>query len=261
MTGATIFAYHDFVETPGATAPPSKAYVLSQAQFAAQLAALDAPGLRASRLADVLEDPAPGRFVLTFDDGHISNYSVALPMLAARGWPGCFFIIAARVGEPHAIGWGELRAMAAAGMEIGSHSLTHAFMHRASPAEIRREFGESKRMLEDKLGRAVEFASLPRGSAAPGMGALVRALGYRAFCTSEPGLVGRSSDPFALPRIAVKQGTSPALLERVLAGRTLTLATLKSCHVLKEMGKSLVGAERWRRVRGALATAAERARA
>lgn len=261
MTGATIFAYHDFVETPHAAAPPSKAYVLSQAQFSAHLTALAAPGLRASRLAEVLEDPVGGRFVLTFDDGHSSNYTVALPLLAARGWPGCFFVIASRVGAPNALGWRELREMAAAGMEIGSHSLTHAFLDRAAPGEIRREFGDSKRMLEDGIGQAVEFASLPRGSAAPGMGALIRELGYRAFCTSEPGLVARGTDPFALPRIAVKQGTSDAFLRRVVAGRTFTLATLKSCHVVKEVGKSLVGAERWRRVRGALASAAERARA
>jgi peptidoglycan/xylan/chitin deacetylase (PgdA/CDA1 family) len=259
VTGATILAYHDFVAAPR-TAAPSKAYVLSQAQFEAHLAACAAPGLRASRLAEILADPAGGRFVLSFDDGHISNYTVALPLLAARGWPGCFFVIASRVGAPDALGWPELREMAAAGMEIGSHSLTHAFLHRATPAEICREFGESKRILEDGLGQAVEFASLPRGSAAPGMGALIRELGYRAFCTSDPGLVGRGTDPFALPRIAVKQGTSVALLRRVLAGSSLTLATLKSGHVLKGMGKGLVGAERWWRLRGALATVAERVR-
>ena len=160
---------------------------------------------------------------------------------------------------PRGLDWPALREMAAAGMEIGSHSLTHPFMHRLSPADIRREFEESKRILEDGLGRPVTFASLPRGSAAPGMGGLIAALGYRAFCTSEPGLVSAATDPFAMPRIAIKRRTSAAFLRHVLAGRPLTLATLRSCHVVKRLGKRLVGADRWRRARVALAAAAERA--
>ena len=160
--------------------------MLSQAQFAAHLGALAAPGLRASRLADVVAAPDAGRFVLSFDDGHISNHSVVLPRLVERGWPACFFIVANRVGAAHALGWRELREMATAGMEIGSHSLTHPFLHRASAADIRREFGESKRILEDGLGQEVRFASLPFGSAGSEMRALIAELGYAAFCTSEP---------------------------------------------------------------------------
>jgi peptidoglycan/xylan/chitin deacetylase (PgdA/CDA1 family) len=261
MTGAAIFAYHNFVEQPDQPAPAAQAYVLSQAQFDAHLAALDVPGLRPSRLADVLATPSAGQFVLSFDDGSLTDYTVAFARLAERGWPGCFFVIASQVGAPRALGWRELRAMAAAGMEIGSHSLTHPFLHRADPDQIRREFGESKRILEDGLGQAVHFASLPRGSAAPGMGALIKELGYRAFCTSEPGLVSVRTNPYEVPRIAVKQRTTPAFLRQVCAGRRVTLATLQSFHAVKKLGKQLVGAERWRHIRGVLMDAAERARA
>ena len=259
-SGAPIFVYHNFVERPDEPAPAGQTYVLSQAQLDAHLTVLHAPGLRASRIADALNDPVTGRFVLSFDDGHRSDYSVVFPRLQERGWPGCFFIVAGLVGESGMLGWRELREMAAAGMEIGSHSLTHPFLHRSSPDEIRHEFGESKRILEDGLGQEVTLASLPRGSAAPGMGALMAALGYRAFCTSEPGLVTPASDALALPRIAIKQRTSPGFVAQVMAGRTLTLATLRSSHAIKRVGKSLVGAERWWRVRGALASAAERVR-
>lgn len=261
MNGAAIFAYHNFVEQPDAPPPAAQAYVLSQAQFDAHLAALDAPGFRPSRLADALATPSAGQFVLSFDDGYLTDYTVAFARLAARGWPGCFFVIASQVGRPRALGWRELREMAAAGMEIGSHSLTHPFLHRADPDEIRREFGESKRILEDGLGQAVHFASLPRGSASPGMGALIKELGYRAFCTSEPGLVSARTDPYEVPRIAVKQRTTPEFLRQVCAGRRLTLVTLQSFHAVKKLGKQLVGAERWRHIRGVLMDVAERARA
>jgi peptidoglycan/xylan/chitin deacetylase (PgdA/CDA1 family) len=261
VNGAAIFAYHNFVERPDMPAPAAQAYVLSQAQFDAHLAALAEPGLRPSRLADVLATPSPGQFVLSFDDGYMTDYTVAFARLAERGWPGCFFIVASQVGASRALGWRELREMAAAGMEIGSHSLTHPFLHHADPDVIRREFGESKRILEDGLGQAVHFASLPRGSAAPGMGPLIKELGYRAFCTSEPGLVSVRTDPYEVPRIAVKQRTTPAFLLQICAGKRLTLATLQSFHAVKKLGKQLVGAERWRHLRGVLMDAAERARA
>ncbi len=261
MNGAAIFAYHNFVERPDLPAPPEQSYVLSQAQFAAHLDALAAPGLQPSRLADVLATPAPGQFVLSFDDGYLTDYTVAFARLTERRWPGCFFVVAGQVGAPRALGWRELREMAAAGMEIGSHSLTHPFLHRADPDEIRREFGESKRILEDGLGQAVHYASLPRGSAAPGMGALIKELGYRAFCTSEPGLVSVRTDPYEVPRIAVKQRTTPGFLRQVCAGSRFTLATLQSVHAVKKVGKHLVGAERWRHIRGVLSGAAVRARA
>jgi peptidoglycan/xylan/chitin deacetylase (PgdA/CDA1 family) len=263
VTGAAVFVYHDLVEDAGALAavsPAHRPYVLTRAQLAAHLAALAAPGLRASGLAETLAAPAAGRFVLTFDDGHVSNYRVAFPMLAERGWPGCFFVIASQVGSARTLGWRELREMADAGMEIGSHSLTHPFMHRLSAAEIRHEFAVSKRILEDGLGRPVVLASLPRGSATPTTGAIVAALGYRVFCTSEPGLVTAVTDPFAVPRIAVKRSTPPAFLTNVLAGRRLTLARIRSSHAVKTVGKWAIGAETWRRVRGALVGASERRR-
>ena len=262
MNGAAIFVYHNFVEKCDDGAPARAAertYVLTRAQFASHLAALAAPGLRASGLAGVLAMRERGRFVLSFDDGYASDYTVAFPMLTARGWPGCFFIVASRIGKPRALSWPQLREMAAAGMEIGSHSLTHPILQGLAPTEIRREFEESKRILEDGLGQAVTLASLPYGKAVPGTGAVMAQLGYRAFCTSEPGLVDASSDPFELPRIAVKRRTSPAFLLHVLAGRPLTLATLRSCHAVKRVGQRLLGAERWRRARHAVAVAAGRA--
>jgi peptidoglycan/xylan/chitin deacetylase (PgdA/CDA1 family) len=263
VTGATVLAYHDLVEHAADIAAVSAAhrpYVLERGRFAAHLEALAASGRRPGRLVDALADPEQGRFVLTFDDGNASDHRIALPMLAARGWTACFFVIAGQIGAPGALGWSELRELAAAGMEIGSHSLTHPFLHRLSPAEIRHEFTESKRILEDGLGRAIDLASLPRGSAAPGTGELIASLGYRAFCTSEPGLVTRSTDPFAIPRIAVKQRTRAGFISKVATGRPWTLARLRSSYAVKSMGKQMVGAERWRRVRGLVLSAAGRAR-
>ncbi len=266
MTGSPIFCYHDVVRSDEALASIAAAhrpYVLTRAQLVAHLDALvgvTADGIAVARtVGEVVDAPGAGRFALSFDDGHESGYTEVLPLLAERGWRATFFVVAGWVGEAHMLGWGQLRAMADAGMEIGSHSLTHPFMNALSPDAVRREFEDSKRILEDGLGRPVHVASLPRGSAAPGMAAIVAELGYRAFCTSEPGLVSATTNPFDAPRIAIKWRTSAPFLLHVLAGHRLTLATLRSSYAVKRLGKRLVGAERWRRVRGAVITGTERA--
>ena len=260
MIGAPIFVYHDVVAGPEAlagVAPAHRPYVLTRAQLSAHLEALASADLgdarpTASTITELLDDPIDGRFVLSFDDGHESAYSRILPLLAERRWRATFFVVAGWIGGREALSWAQLRALADAGMEIGSHSLTHPFVHELSAADIRHEFGESKRMLEDGIGRAVTVASLPRGSNAPGTDRIVAELGYRAFCTSEPGLVGRGTDPFDAPRIAIKWRTSAAFVVRVLAGHRLTLARLRSSYVVKRFAKGLIGVERWRRVRGAV---------
>jgi peptidoglycan/xylan/chitin deacetylase (PgdA/CDA1 family) len=256
VSGAPIFVYHDVVERPetlAAVAPVHRPYVLTRAQLVAHLDALAATATsRASTVSEVLDAPAPGRFVISVDDGHHSNYSEIFPLLLERRWPATFFVVAGWIGTSGALDWSQLRAMADAGMEIGSHSMTHGWIEGRSPAEIRREFGDSKRMLEDGLGRPVTVASLPRGSADARAAAIVAELGYRAFCTSEPGLVGAATDPFDAPRIAIKWRSSAAFVTRVLAGHRLTLATLRLSYGVKQVGKRVVGAERWRRVRGAM---------
>lgn len=266
MSGAPIFCYHDVVGSEDAlasVAPAHRPYVLTRAQLVEHLDALagaQAGGTVVARtVGELVAAPGAGQFALSFDDGHESSYSEIFPLLAERRWRGTFFVVASWIGEPHSLSWGQLRAMADAGMEIGSHSLTHPFINTLAPDAIRHEFAESKRILEDGLGRPVQVASLPRGSTAPGMAEIVAELGYEAFCTSEPGLVSATTNPFDAPRIAIKWRTSAPFLIHVLAGHRLTLATLRSSYAMKRLGKRLVGAERWRRVRGAVIAGSARA--
>jgi len=256
--------YHDFVADEDARArvsPAHRPYVLTRARFAEHLDGLAAAGGQACALSDARSAASDRRFVLSIDDGSASDFSVAFPMLQERGWTGCFFIIAGQVGASGYVGWPELRAMADGGMEIGSHSLTHPHMQQLALRDIEREFRESKQMLEDGIGRPVTVASLPRGTAPPEIGAVLADCGYDMFCTSEPGLCDERTDPYRVPRIAVKSGTTTVFMQRVLQGRAATMASLKCAYLLKAVGKEVIGMERWRRVRGAIIGSASRRRA
>jgi len=60
--------------------------------------------------------------------------------------------------------WDEAREMAAAGMEIGSHTCSHPVLSNIPVEEQRRELTESRRELEERLGCAVRSLAYPVGS-------------------------------------------------------------------------------------------------
>ena len=70
---------------------------------------------------------------LTFDDGHASHFST-LPMLASHGMVGTFYINSAMVGSStYYMTWAQIHALAAAGNEIGGHTLHHANLTESVP--------------------------------------------------------------------------------------------------------------------------------
>ena len=74
--------------------------------------------------------------VITFDDGWIDCYDTAFPVLQKYGMTATFFIIAGSVGSipaDHVMSWGEIEEMSQAGMEIGSHTMTHPYLTTLEP--------------------------------------------------------------------------------------------------------------------------------
>jgi peptidoglycan/xylan/chitin deacetylase (PgdA/CDA1 family) len=148
--------------------------------------------------------------------------------------------------------------MVAAGMEIGSHSLTHPFVHELDASGIRREFGESKRVLEDRLGAAVRSASLPRGWEPPDFERILQELDYRVFCTSRVGWWYPGGRALAMPRIAVRRGMHPEEFTAIAAGIPRALWGLMAIDAAKNAAKACLGHGGWQRLRAPLLALRER---
>lgn len=91
-----------------------------------------------------------------------------------------------------------------AGIDIGSHSMTHPSLARLHTADALAELNGSKSWLEAELGRQVTSFAYPYGAerdCGPREAALARQCGYRVAVTTRPGLVGKRADPFLLPRL------------------------------------------------------------
>jgi peptidoglycan/xylan/chitin deacetylase (PgdA/CDA1 family) len=164
-----------------------------------QLALLARRGYRGVRFSDAMSENADGRVVaVTFDDGYRSVLELAKPILDRYGYPGTIFVpsdwpaaagpmqwtgIDIWLGTEHedelsSLGWQELRDLAEAGWEIGSHTCSHPQLPSLDEAALERELRESKTHIEDELGRPCPTLAYPYGSVDARVAEAVGAAGY-----------------------------------------------------------------------------------
>ena len=156
--------------------------------------------------------------VISFDDGYLSHWTHAKPVLRAAGWPGVLNLEGKNIG-PGGLTRRQVRGLIAAGWEIDSHTLTHPDLRTLDDATLRHELRGSRALLRRTFGVAVDFFCYPAGRYDARVQAAVRAAGYAAATTVEPGLASRAGDPFALPRIRVNgTDTAQTVLAHIRAG-------------------------------------------
>jgi peptidoglycan/xylan/chitin deacetylase (PgdA/CDA1 family) len=131
-----------------------------------------------------------GYAVVTFDDGMQDNREQALPILSEYGISATVYVLAGTIGRPNP--WmrpplglrmmtaSELRELAAAGWELGAHSVTHPHMSRLSYDACLKEMVDSRRTVEQLAGVAVRTFSYPFGSHGWTAMTAARAAGFTA---------------------------------------------------------------------------------
>ena len=219
-TGAdcvSVLTYHAVVATAPeleAWPPGARLYVFALDELCRQLDHLATEGFETITMAHFAqwhrgEAELPERpVVVSFDDGHRSNAELAVPALSERGQRAIFFVTAGRVGRDDVVTWEHLRAMLDAGMEVGSHTLTHRAPSSLTLAELEHELAESKRVLEEGTGASVDFVASPTGYDNRHFARLARQVGYHAALQGVIGRNRRSTDPFALRRFVLKRSHS-----------------------------------------------------
>ncbi len=124
---------------------------------------------------------------LTFDDGNVSDATIALPALLRRGLTASFFVCSGRLGQPTFLDQQQVLAMRAAGMEIGSHGVNHVSWRELSPAQLGDEVSLSRKLIETVCQSSVESAACPFGAYDRRVLSALRRSGYRTAYTSDGG--------------------------------------------------------------------------
>lgn len=181
----------------------------------------------------VAADP---RVRISFDDGNASDIEVGLPALLERGLTATFFVLAGRLDRPGSLGTHDVKALAAAGMGIGTHGMDHRPWRGLDPAARRRELEEARRVLADVVRAPVMEAALPLGRYDRELLGHLRQLGYTAVHTSDrrPAREGA----WLQPRFSVREGDTAASVRSEMLGRQ---------SVGRRAERALVGTvKRWR---------------
>jgi len=208
---------------------------VSPARFAAQLAWLERLGLRGVSIGALVAAMRAGRarglVGITFDDGYASVLENAVPELVRRGFTASVYIISDRLGGKNdwddGTPWPLLSAaqigeLAAAGMEIGSHSASHVRLAGADAEVLRAEISGSREQLSRVTDAEIRGFAYPYGDMDAAARRAVREAGFEYACaTNAPrGAIGL----MALPRVYIGERDGPGRMtvKRLLFRRHTT---------------------------------------
>jgi peptidoglycan/xylan/chitin deacetylase (PgdA/CDA1 family) len=220
----TILMYH-MITTP--EAPIESRLCRTPDAFRQDMEQIHQAGYHVLPLSMVLDGIAgkvdlPEKAVaITFDDGIADVYENALPILQEFNYPSSVFIVSGCVNGYN--DWGmvfglprkrmlkssEIRAMSEAGVDIGAHTVNHAWLGKSDKTVATREIRDSKAALEDILGKTVSTFAYPFGNWNQTARNAVIEAGYLGACSTMPGRNKKDTDRYLLHRTEIKGADAP----------------------------------------------------
>ncbi|MEN6327633.1 MAG: polysaccharide deacetylase family protein [Syntrophomonas sp.] len=219
IKGIPILMYHNVSPDPSTG---SIGHRMEPETFERQMRYLKEHGYHTVDLGAVLDFYQKGAalpekpIVITLDDGYQGNYYYAFPVLKKYGFTATVFVVSNIVGglndfdikaglkpPSRMLSWEQIKEMDAAGITIGCHTLDHAHLSKVSSSEARRQIVECKKVLEQILGREIQFFCYPYGEYNAYTLQVLRECGFRAAVTVNPLLVTGIKDPLQLNRIGI----------------------------------------------------------
>lgn len=257
MGDVTYLMYHE-IAAPGRELcnedPGYVRYVVGVDDFRAQLAALRRAGVAGLSVGEALAARGGGECAaITFDDGCETDLVTAAPLLEDAGFNATFYVTVEHLGRRGYLSRPQLKELAERGFEIGSHAMTHRYLHDLSDSEVRSELADSKRELEDLTGKPVEHFSCPGGRWDRRVSEEARRAGYASLVTSVIGQNSDGTDRFKLTRIAVMRGMPASEVGRIVRGKGIRRRQAKGAAL--DAAKHLLGNGLYEKVRGAALTA------
>jgi GT2 family glycosyltransferase/peptidoglycan/xylan/chitin deacetylase (PgdA/CDA1 family) len=230
---AVVLAYHSLSDLSGDRVLAQ--YGVTPEALAAQLDDLAARGhgfVDLDLLLAALDGRAPlpeKATLVTFDDAYADLVPAAVEVLSRRRIPAVVFAVSGQIGGSNE--WDRhlgaprlplldaagLQSLREAGIEIGSHTVSHPQLTKVPGETVEAELRDSAAQLEAAGLPRPRAVAYPHGEWSPEIAAAAAAAGYDAAFTIDHGRVRPGGDRYALPRIEVLASDSPARLRLKLA--------------------------------------------
>lgn len=185
-----------------------------------QVTRLLARGWQPTTFSAGLTAPGGRQFAVTFDDGFLSTYERALPVLAELDVVATAFVPTALLtaGRPlswdgfdpaplssslelQPMTWAHARDLVARGWEVGSHSLTHPRLPSLTDAALRDELSRSRQECAERTGAPCRSIAYPFGAVDDRVQDAAHAAGYAWGASLGPHRSRRG--PLSVPRTGI----------------------------------------------------------
>lgn len=239
-TDVPVLLYHSVLDDP---APKYAPWAIGTALFAEHLEVIKDSGrevISFAKLADYLSrgiDIPKNSVVITFDDGLRDFATNAWPLLDFHDMEATLYVTAGYIGgrskwledldagQMNMLDTAGLQELYSAGLDIGSHSMTHPQLDVLSRKKAWDEIYMSKVILENILGNKVTSFAYPHGYHDEAVKKMVQRAGYRSAAAVRNGLSHNDDDPFAISRYTILGNCTTQQLQAVLSGDGVSRTT------------------------------------
>ena len=214
--------------------PPSfRRFAVSPDDFASQMQFLADIGFEAISTSDYVRRSREGLLhdrmvVLTFDDGFADFETSVMPCLVRLNFSATLYVVSGLVGRTATwlpagcrlalLDWHQLADVAAQGVEIGAHSMSHPQLDGLPLLDARHEIRMSRLLIETHLGRKVRSFAYPFGFRDDRIITLVAEAGFESACAVRYKTCTPSENVYDLPRHIVRGDMSLGEFEQLVRG-------------------------------------------
>ena len=152
------------------------------------------------------ENKKDRKILLTIDDGLLSFYENAWPILKERKIPFILFVNTREVGAYNYMNWDQILELHKSEfVEIGNHSHSHEYLVDEKPEVIKDDILQSIKIFKNKLGKNSEFFSYPFGEYSLTFKSIVKDLGFKYAFGQHSGVIDETKDLWELPRYPINE--------------------------------------------------------
>ena len=136
------------------------------ADFESQMKYLSDNGYETIFIEDIKKDYTGKKVVvLTFDDGYVDFYTNVLPIIKKYNIKTNLYVITNTTNDEKYINEDQIKELSNSGLvSIGSHTVSHSALASLNSEQIEMELKNSKKYLENLLGKEIQTISYPTGS-------------------------------------------------------------------------------------------------
>lgn len=221
-------------------------YAISESDFLRQLDVLGSRHCGALPTTDETSAGVLPEVIITFDDGHVSNHQIALPLLLERGLIAHVFVTSGFIGQRRGFCSPEQVAeMAHNGLLIGAHGVSHTFFDDMTPEQAAEELQSSRASLERWTEDKVTTMSFPGGRFSAKVLELAGDAGYDRLFGSKFGMVCEntvlSNRGQVLERVPVRRTTTLEEFRLISEGDEAYFNRARRRQSLKDSARRLLG--------------------